>query len=174
MANFAGPEPRGRTGAVPHAPPLPVTGAVDVGLPVERLWEVFMDVERWPEWNPCFARTSVDDGTLRDGAKLRLVFNPIRPSYPYRLPGTAEVVEVVEHDRVTWEARVAGFHAVHSYRFAALGPERSRFGSWEVAEGPAFRALRRFWLAHFDFVCRESLAGAAALSAAARSGTAAG
>jgi len=56
-----------------------------------------------------------------------------------------------------------GFHALHSYRFAELGPERCRFGSWEVAEGAAFRAIRRFWLAHFRYVCRESLAGAHSL-----------
>ena len=73
-------------------------------------------------------------------------------------------MEVVPHDRVTWEVDAPGFHALHSYRFAALGPERSSFGSWEVAEGPAYRALRRFWLAHFRYVCRESLAGARTLA----------
>ena len=75
-------------------------------------------------------------------------------------------MEVVPDDRVTWEVDAPGFHALHSYRFAALGPERSSFGSWEVAEGPTYRALRAFWLAHFRYVCRESLAGRA--DAAAR------
>ena len=67
-------------------------------------------------------------------------------------------------DRVTWEVRAPGFHALHSYRFAALDERRCRFGSWEVAEGPAYRGLRRFWNAHFRYVCRESLAGASALA----------
>jgi hypothetical protein len=62
--------------------------------------------------------------------------------------------------------RAPGFHALHSYLFADLGEGRSRFGSWEVAEGAGFRGLRRFWLAHFRFVCRESLAGAERLAAA--------
>jgi len=66
---------------------------------------------------------------------------------------------------VTWEVSAPGFHALHSYRFAALGPEHCRFGSWEVAEGPTYRALRPFWLAHFRYVCRESLAGARMLAA---------
>ena len=52
---------------------------------------------------------------------------------------------------------------MHSYRFAALEEERCGFGSWEVAEGPAYRALHRFWDAHFRYVCRESLAGARSL-----------
>ena len=59
---------------------------------------------------------------------------------------------------------MAGFHALHAYRFAALDGGRSRFGSWEVAEGPGFRATRRFWMAHFRYVCRESIAGAATLA----------
>jgi hypothetical protein len=105
----------------------------------------------------------VRGGELRTGATLVLAFNPIRPWYPYKLPATAEIVELERHDRVTWEGRAPGFRAVHSYRFAGLEAQRCRFGSWEVAEGPAYRATQRFWLAHFRYVCRESLAGARAL-----------
>jgi len=160
MPSFSGPDPVGRSGPIAHAPPLPVAGSVDLDLSVERLWDVFMDVPRWPDWNPCFRRTSVDGGELCPGATLRFTFNPIESHYPYRLPGSAEIVELQAGDRVTWEVTAPGFHAVHSYRFASLGENRCRFGSWEVAEGPTFRALNRFWLAHFNFVCRESLAGA--------------
>ena len=148
---------------IEHAPPLPITGTTEIGLPVERMWEVFADVERWPEWNPCFWRARVDGGELREGATLRFAFNPIRRALLYKLPASAELVEVVPNDRVTWEVDAPGFHALHSYRFAAVGPERSSFGSWEVAEGPTYRALRAFWLAHFRYVCRESLAGARTL-----------
>ena len=141
-------------------PPLPIAGSTEVALPVERVWAIFADVERWPDWNLCFRRSSVDGGELREGATLRFAFNPIRRGLLYRLPARAEIVEAVPNDRVTWEVDAPGFHALHSYRFAALGDERSTFGSWEVAEGPTYRALRAFWLAHFRFVCRESLAGA--------------
>ncbi len=102
-------------------------------------------------------------GELREGATLIWAFNPIDRRYPYKLPAAAEIVEFEPYDRITWEVRTPGFHAVHAYRFAALGEERCRFGSWEVAEGPAYRALRRFWNAHFNYVCRESLAGARTL-----------
>ena len=73
---------RGRSGPIAHEPPLPVAGSVELELPVERLWDVFMDVPRWPEWNPCFRRASVDGGELRPGATLRFAFNPIRPPLP--------------------------------------------------------------------------------------------
>ena len=84
--------------------------------------------------------------TWREGATLVWTFNPIKPRYPYKLPARAEIVEFERNDRVTWEVRAPGFHALHSYRFAEVGPDSCRFGSWEVAEGPAYRALRRFWL----------------------------
>ena len=160
---FRGPSPRGRRGEIPHAPPLPIEGHVDLDLPVERLWEAFLDVRRWAEWNPCIWRAGVRGGVLCEGATLVWAFNPIRPAYLYRLPAVARIVELVEHDRVTWEVSAPGFHALHAYRFRDLGSGRSRFGSWEVAAGPSYRALRRFWLAHFRFVCRSSLAGAATL-----------
>ena len=162
---FAGPQPSGRRGTIAHSPPLPVQGSTEVALPVERLWSTFLDVPRWPAWNPCFWRSSVKDGEVRVGATLRFAFNPIESRYLYKLPATAEIVEVEPHDRVTWEVTAPGFHALHSYRFAAVDAQRSRFGSWEVAEGPSYRALRRFWLAHFRYVCRESLAGARTLGA---------
>lgn len=160
---FDGPEPRGQRGGIGHAPPLPVVGSTEVGLPVDRLWQTFLDVKRWPEWNPCFWRTRVRGGVLRLGATLQWAFNPVEPRYLYKLPAVARVVELEPHDRVTWEVTAPGFHALHSYRFAELDAACCRFGSWEVAEGPGYRALERFWLAHFRYVCRESLAGARAL-----------
>jgi hypothetical protein len=149
---------------IEHVPPLPITDTTEIALPVERMWEVFADVRRWPDWNPCFWKASVDGGVLREGATLRFAFNPVRPGLLYKLPARAQLVEVLPNDRVTWEVDAPGFHALHSYRFAALDGGRSLFGSWEVAEGRTYRALRRFWLAHFRYVCRESLAGARALA----------
>jgi hypothetical protein len=163
-SQFEGPLPRGRRGEVAYALPLPIAGSVELQLPVQRLWEVFVDVPGWARWNPCIWRSRVRGGELREGATLIWAFNPIERRYLYKLPATAEIVEVVPCDRVTWEVRLPGFHAVHSYRFAALDERRCRFGSWEVAEGPAYRGLSRFWNAHFRYVCRESLAGASALA----------
>ena len=131
---------------------------------------LFLDVRRWPEWNCCFWRSRVRGGDVRIGATLVLAFNRIRPWCLYKLPATADIVELERHDRVTWEASAPGFHALHSYRFADLDGQRCRFGSWEVAEGPVYRATRRFWLAHFRYVCRESLTAARALPERDRAG----
>jgi hypothetical protein len=151
-----------------HAAPLPVTGSVELETGVERIWEAFLDVPSWPSWNRCIWRARVRGGELREGATLIWAFNPIQPRYLYKLPAVAEIVEFEPYDRITWEVRAPGFHAVHAYRFASLGDGRCRFGSWEVAEGPVYRALRRFWDAHFRYVCRESLAGARVLERRSR------
>jgi hypothetical protein len=161
---FSAPIPRGRNGELAHGPPLPIAGSVELELPVERLWEIFLDVPGWARWNPCIWRARVRGGELREGATLVWAFNPIERRYLYKLPAAAEIVELEPCDRVTWEVRFPGFHALHSYRFAAVDERRCRFGSWEVAEGPAYRSLSRFWNAHFRYVCRESLRGARALS----------
>lgn len=145
-------------------PALPVEGSIEVGLPVERLWDAFADAESWPAWNPCFARVWVRGGGLHEGSRFVWLFNPIRRGYPYRLPALARITEWRPRERVTWEVTMPGFHALHSYTFEALGSERSRFGSWEVAEGRAYERLRRFWLAHFRYVCRASLEGVVALA----------
>jgi len=78
------------------------------------------------------------------------------------MPAAAKIIECKPQQKVTWEVRAPGFHARHSYLFEPLGPDSSRFGSWEVAEGPSYRLMRRFWLAHFRFVRDQSLAGARA------------
>ncbi|HEV3230027.1 MAG TPA: SRPBCC family protein [Solirubrobacteraceae bacterium] len=147
--------------------PLPIEGSVELGMPVEKLWTAFLEVERWPDWNPCIWRARIRPQPLGRGATLTWVFNPIRPWYPYKMPARAAIVEFEPHDRVTWEVEFPGFHALHSYRFAGLGSDRCRFGSWEVAEGPAYRAMRRFWLAHFRYVRDASLVGAERLASTA-------
>jgi hypothetical protein len=163
--SFPGPAPTGKSGGIVPTAPLPIEGSVELDMPVENLWSAFLDVERWPDWNPCIWRARVKGGgELREGATIAWVFNAMKRWYPYKMPARAEIVELVQNDRVTWEVEAPGFHALHSYRFAGLGAGRSRFGSWEVAEGPMFRTTRRFWLAHFRYVCRESLAGARALA----------
>jgi pimeloyl-ACP methyl ester carboxylesterase len=145
-------------------PELPVQGATSVALPVEKLWEAFADPESWPAWNPCFARVWTRGGRLREGSRFFWLFNPIQPSYLYRLPAVARIVEWRPCERVTWEVRLPGFHALHSYTFERLDAETASFGSWEVAEGPGYERLRAFWLAHFKFVCRSSLEGAQRLA----------
>lgn len=147
-------------------PELPIEGSVEVDLPLDELWRIFTRVRRWPDWNPCFWIAGVRGGGLAEGRTLLWAFEPIKPHYPYKLPAIATLAEVLPAQRVTWEVTaLPGFHARHSYWMEAIDDRRSRFGSWEVAEGPFYRLLRPFWLAHFRFVRDASLEGAAGLGA---------
>lgn len=155
---------RGPGSIAPADPELPVEGYVELDMPVAEAWRVFTNVAGWPSWNKCFWRAGVVGGRLRVGATLIWVFNPIRPRYLYKMPSIARIVEYEPQRKVTWEVTaLPGFHALHSYIFEPLGPDRCRFGSWEVAEGVSYSLMRRFWLAHFRYVCRASLAGAQTL-----------
>ena len=105
---FPGPTPRGRRGAIEPSTGLPVAGSVDLDMPVERLWETFLDVSGWPRWNPCIWRRPRARGRTARGRHAVWVFNPIKPRYPYKLPARAEIVEFEPHDRVTWEVSAPG------------------------------------------------------------------
>ncbi len=153
-------------------PELPVAGSTEVAMSVERLWAIFADVRAWPSWNPCMwtatasgAASLAEGSPLAQGESLIWAFNPIQPAYLYRLPVVARLVEVIPRSRVSWEVTIIpGMWALHTYWMEAVDDERSRFGSWEVAEGPVYRFMRPFWQAHFRFVRDASLKGARELA----------
>lgn len=140
----------------------PVAGTVDIDVPAEVLWQCFRQANLWPRWNPCMFWANNPDLVL--GQQLMWAFEPLRWWYLYKLPGVATLIEVEENRKVTWEVTVMpGFYARHTYSIEDLGEGRSRFGSWEKAMGPMFRALQFFWVAHFVFVKDQSLKGAQTL-----------
>ena len=142
----------------------PVTGTVDLAIPVSELWECFTHANHWPRWNPCMFW--VQNQNLILGQQLVWAFAPIRWWYLYLLPGVAKIVEVEPNRKVTWEVTaLPGFYARHTYFVEDLGKDCSRFGSWEKAMGPTFRLFQWFWIAHFVFVKDQSLAGAQELEA---------
>ncbi|WP_033344070.1 SRPBCC family protein [Catenuloplanes japonicus] len=143
-------------------PALPVRATVDVRIPVAEFWDVFRQARLWPRWNSCFHLVGNRD--LTAGRRLFWTFRPIRPGYLYRMPAVADIVEVAAPYRVAWHVTaLPGFFARHVYTLEDLGDGVTRFGSWETASGPAYRAARRFWVAHFEFVRDRSMAGAVLL-----------
>lgn len=137
----------------------PIEGAVELDIPADELWRVFQMPKTWPRWNPCF--TWVRNGRLELDGLLVWAFAPVKPSYLYRMPAIARIVELEAGRKVTWEVTAfPGMYARHTYLVEDLGAGRCRFSSWEQATGPGFRVLRPLWLRHFRFVCESSLAGA--------------
>lgn len=137
----------------------PVAGTVEVDIPIETLWSCFAHPNHWKQWNSCFFWAMNKELVLGD--QLVWAFQPIRKWYLYKMPAIAKIVELEPQKKVTWEvSALPGFYALHTYHMEHLGKGRSRFGSWEQAMGWNFRLMKRFWIAHFNFVKDESLRGA--------------
>ena len=139
----------------------PVQGTVDVNVPIDVLWEGFTHANWWPRWNKCFFWAHNRD--LQLGQKLIWAFQPIRWWYLYKMFAIANIVELHDGRKVTWEVTaLPGFYARHTYHMEDLGDGRTRFGSWEQAHGAQikFPLTKKFWVAHFTFVKDRSLEGA--------------
>jgi uncharacterized protein YndB with AHSA1/START domain len=77
-------------------------GTVEIDAPVERVWQVFADVERWPEWTASIRRIEALDGP---GVAVGKRFRIAQP----RLPTLVwEVTEVDPGRSWTWRQRSPG------------------------------------------------------------------
>lgn len=94
---------------------------VVIDAPPSRVWEVFSDVARWPEWTPTVDTLDLlDPGPLHVGSRAR-IRQPRLPVAVWR------VTELVDGRRFTWVSggpglRTAGVHEVE----AAPGGTRAR------------------------------------------------
>jgi uncharacterized protein YndB with AHSA1/START domain len=86
---------------------------IDIDAPVERVWGVLMDVEKWPEWSP--AMTSVErlePGMFRPGSTARIK-QPRLPVAVWR------VTELVPQKSFTWSAHSRGVTTVARHTVSA-------------------------------------------------------
>jgi len=111
--------------------------SITIDAPIDVVWSVFTDVERWPTWASSFTSVELIDGPMRLGAKARIQ----QPKLP----------------TVVWE--VIKWEPGHSWTWAATGPgartEASHVlttaGGRTVAEqaivstGPVGRLLAWMW-----------------------------
>jgi uncharacterized membrane protein len=82
---------------------------MDVAAPAQLLFEVYTDVERWPEWTASVTSVErLDQGPLSVGSRARI-------KQP-RLPAAVwEVTEVVAGHSFTWMARGPGIITTGSH-----------------------------------------------------------
>jgi uncharacterized protein YndB with AHSA1/START domain len=106
---------------------------VEIGAPIEVVWNVLTAIDRWPTWNPDVKSVSIDVPVER-GSAFRWKAGP----------GT--ITSCIEHiDRphvVAWSGRSLGIHAVHVWRLESrAGGTLAR--TEESYDGLVARLLRR-------------------------------
>jgi uncharacterized protein YndB with AHSA1/START domain len=75
---------------------------VDIDAPPERVWDVMVDVEKWPEWTPSMSSVKrLDPGELRVGSRARI-------KQPGLAPNTMTVTHLERDKTFTWATRAPG------------------------------------------------------------------
>jgi uncharacterized protein YndB with AHSA1/START domain len=113
----------------------PVVSAHEVVIdaPIDRVWEVLVAFDRWPEWNPDVKSVSMD-GPVEEGSSFRWKAGP----------GT--ITSRLEHVRrphvLAWSGRTLGIRAVHVWRLESMDG-RTIARTDESYDGLVARVLRR-------------------------------
>ena len=100
-----------------------------IQAPADRVWEVFSDVERWPDWTPTVESVErLDEGELRVGARTRIR----QPKLPVAV---WEVTELKEGEYFEWVSRAPGIKTTGGHRVVST-PEGTVATATIIQEGP--------------------------------------
>ena len=112
-----------------------------VAATAETVWEILVDFERWPEWNPSVPSISGED---RLGSTLSMTLAmPRRPSAKVK----AEITELVPERRFCWHGNIGGdrlFAGTREFEIASQPDDTVLVTHVETVTGllfPVFRAV---------------------------------
>jgi len=111
--------------------------SIMIDAPIEVVWSVFTDVERWPAWASSFTSVELVDGPMRLGAKARI-----------RQPGLPTVIwEVTKWEpgrSWTWTATSPGARTEASHVLTRVG-DRTVAEQSIIPSGPIGRLAALVW-----------------------------
>lgn len=88
---------------------------VDIDAPPERVWDVLIDVEKWPEWTSSMSSVKrLDAGELREGSRVRL-------KQPKLAPTTMTVTRLERDKGFTWTATAPGLRVTATHTIIPRG-----------------------------------------------------
>ena len=105
---------------------------IEIDAPVERVWEVLTDFDRFPDWNPFIRRIH---GKAQVGSRLDVFLGA---SGTRGMRFRPIVTKVVPNRELRWLGRLGLprlFDGEHIFQIEALGPMRSRFVQRERFRG---------------------------------------
>jgi uncharacterized membrane protein len=103
--------------------------SITIQAPSERVWEVFSDVERWPEWTPTVESVErLDEGRIHVGSRTRIRQPKLREA-------VWEVTELKEGEYFEWVSKAPGIKTTGGHRVVST-PEGTVATATIVQEGP--------------------------------------
>ena len=113
--------------------------SIDIDAPVERVWDVLMDVEQWPDWSPTMTAVErLESGMFRPGSSARIK-QPRLPEAIWR------VTALVPQQSFTWSTRSRGVTTVARHTVAERAEGGTRAGSAIDQSGPLSLLARVFF-----------------------------
>ncbi|MEU9888970.1 SRPBCC family protein [Sphaerisporangium sp. NPDC051011] len=110
--------------------------AVTIAAGPERVWEVFSDVERWPEWTETVTSVALaEPGPLKVGSRAKI-------KQPKLLTAVWEVTELVEGEYFVWVSRSPGIRVTGGHWVEAT-PDGTVARSTIDQEGPLSPLIAR-------------------------------
>ncbi len=113
--------------------------SVRIDAPPAVVWEVFGDVERWPDWTASIERVVALDGRSLAVGRRFAIKQPRLPNLVW------EVTELVPGASWTWRQRSPGATAVATHEVTADGPARTLVRQSFAQHGPIGALLGRLF-----------------------------
>jgi hypothetical protein len=104
--------------------PKSITAEIEIDAPVERVWNILVDLDSYPQWNPFTVRV---DSTLEVGSTVDLYVR----MKPNKEIVQREIVTVVEpNKKLSWGLTMGAKFLLFTDRYQvleALGPNKTRY-----------------------------------------------
>jgi hypothetical protein len=116
---------------------LDTTAEITIAAPIERVWDVFTDVERWPSWTASVTALELVAGEgIAVGVQARIK----QPRFPWM---TWTVSEVEPGRSWTWVARSPGATTTAHHHLEAIRDDTTRVVQTITQRGPLGRLVGR-------------------------------
>ena len=94
--------------AVDKSAPVVARHEVDIKAPLDRVWQLHIDVNSWPSWQQAITEAHMD-GAFQPGNSFSW------SSYGFAV--TSHIYEVKDHSRTLWGGTAGGITGVHEWLF---------------------------------------------------------
>jgi hypothetical protein len=94
---------------------LRISDDIFINAPMEVVWSVTIDIERWPEWTPTITSVKrLDSDPLKPGS-IAQVAQPMQPVSEW------VVSEIIPGRVFSWETRRNGLHMIATHELSSKG-----------------------------------------------------